>query len=198
MTRRHAPAAARNGEPILRVLAAVLPTPATVLELGSGTGEHAVLFARGLPWLTWQPSDPDPESRASTAAWTEREGLANVLPPLHLDLLAPAWRLRKADAVVAVNVLHRAPAGALEALLAGAAEVLPRGGLLLVAGPFRRRGAALAPPLRAMDEALRSAAGGEGLPELEDLVARAAAHDLDAEPPRPLPDGALLVVLRRR
>lgn len=197
MSLRHAPAAARNGEAIAAALRELLPAPATVLELGSGTGEHAVLVARRLPWLTWQPSDPDPESRASIAAWTARERLANVLPPLHLDLLSPGWRLRRADAVVAVNVLHLAPEGALDALLCGAGDLLPPGGPLLVAGPFRRRGEPLPPPLRAMDAALRERHGG-GLPELEELAERGALHDLRAGPPRPLPGSSLLVVLRRR
>ena len=173
MARRHAPAAARNREALLATISALLPSPATVLEIGSGTGEHAVFLARRMPWLTWQPTDPDEESRASIAAWIAHEGVGNVRPPLHLDLLARGWLAWRFDAVVAVNVLHVAPAGGGEALLSGAAAVLPRRGPLVVAGPF-------------------------GDAALAELVARAAAHDLAHEATRPLPDGCRAVVLARR
>jgi SAM-dependent methyltransferase len=172
MSRRHSPAAARSRDAILGVLARVLPRPATVLEIGSGTGEHAVFVAARLAWLTWQPSDPDPASLASIEAWRAEAGLPNVLPPLRLDLLARAWRLQRCDALVAVNVLHVAPAGASDALLAGAAEVLPRGGPLVVAGPFAD-------------------------PELAGLVDEARRQDLALQETVAMPDGCRLVVLRR-
>ncbi|HEX9289138.1 MAG TPA: DUF938 domain-containing protein [Anaeromyxobacteraceae bacterium] len=173
MSRRHSQAAARNREAILAVLARRLPRPATVLEIGSGTGEHAVFFAARLPSSTWQPSDPDPGSLASIAAWSEEAGLSNVLPPLRLDLLARAWRGQRCDALVAVNVLHVAPAGAAAALLDGAGEVLPRGGFLFVAGPF-------------------------GDEELEALVAAARERDLAHEETVGIPDGCRVVVLSRK
>jgi len=173
MSRRHSQAAARNREAILAALARRLPRPATVLEIGSGTGEHAIFFAARLPWITWRPSDPDPASLASIDAWAEEAGLSNVLPPLRLDLLARAWRGQRCDALVAVNVLHVAPPGAAEALLEGAGEVLPRGGRLFVAGPF-------------------------GDEELAGLVADAGRHDLEHEETVGIADGCRLVVLRRR
>jgi SAM-dependent methyltransferase len=169
MTKRHAPAASRNRDALLDLLRRVLPASGRVLELGSGTGEHAVHCAAHLPGLVWQPSDPDPASRDSIAAWTAEAGLPNVLPPLQLDLLARAWRLQRADAIVVVNVLHVAPPGAGEALLAGAAQALPPGGRLVVAGP-----------------------GAEALPPL------AGAHDLVLVEEAPLPEGTIAVVLRRR
>ncbi len=138
--------------PLHGVLCRALPPTARVLELGSGTGELAVYVAARLPGLTWQPSDPDPDSRASIAGWTERAALRNVLPPLALDLFAPAWRLQPCDAVLAVNVLHAAGPGAAEALLAGAGAALPEGGALVVVGPDR-------PSLAAPLAALRAAAG---------------------------------------
>ncbi len=188
MARRHAGAAARNAGAILARLREVLPRSGTVLELGSGTGEHAVLFARELPGLVWQPSDPDEASRESIAAWTAIGGVRNVERPLDLDLLAPAWRLRRADAIVVVNVLHVAPRPAAEALVAGAAAVLPGGGPLVVAGPFRRSTGAGPPVLAAADRCV---------PVLDDLVGRARAHDLVLEETTPIPDECLLVVLRR-
>ena len=177
MSLRHAPLAARLAPDLLALLARWLPAPAPalLLELGSGTGEQAVHLAARLPWVTWQPSDPDPESRASIAAWTARTGVPNVLPPLSLDLLARAWRLRTCDALLLVNVLHAAPPGATEALLAGAAGVLPRGGPLLVVGP---------------------ATGAAGAP-LAALETRAAGYGMEVAERGALGEGCGYLVLRR-
>src|SRR3954466_13958143 len=89
--RRHAPPADRNKDPILDVLRRVLPTRGVVLEIASGTGQHVAHFARGLPALTWQPTDPDPRHRESIAAWTENTALANVLEPIDLDVHTEPW-----------------------------------------------------------------------------------------------------------
>jgi SAM-dependent methyltransferase len=178
MARRHAPAARRNREALLAVLRRALPPRARVLELGSGTGEHAVWVAARLPGVAWQPSDPDPASRASIEAWSEG-GAGGVAPPLALDLLAPSWRLREADAIVCVNVLHVAPPGATEALVEGARHVLPRGGVLVVAGPFGRRDPAIPPAL--------------------DLVVAAAERcDLARVETAEWPDACACAVFRRR
>ena len=126
---RSAPAAARNREPILRVLRDCLPPSARVLEIASGTGEHAVWFCRALPALTWQPTDQDPEALRSIAAWRDRMGLPNVLPPLPLDAAADTWPVTQADAIVAINMVHIAPWTATEGLITGAARILSAGGL---------------------------------------------------------------------
>jgi Protein of unknown function (DUF938) len=119
---RTAPAAARNREPILRVLRDCLPPSARVLEIASGTGEHAVWFCRALPALTWQPTDQDPEALRSIAAWRDRMDLPNVLPPLPLDAAAETWPVAQADAVVAINMVHIAPWAATQGLITGAAR----------------------------------------------------------------------------
>src|SRR5262249_18824948 len=98
--RRHAAATQRNSAPIFEVLQLILGDRRLVLEIASGTGEHAACFAPRLPHLRWQPSDPDPELRASIAAWTAELGATNVLPPLALDAEAPSWPSLGADAVV--------------------------------------------------------------------------------------------------
>jgi hypothetical protein len=134
--KRHARLADRNCDLLLGVLRRVLPARGTVLELGSGTGEHAVAFARAFPALEWQPSDPDDEALASIAAWSREARLPNLRPPPRHDLRAPAWRARPADALLCVNVLHVAPPECGGALVAGAAEILPAGGPLVVYGPF--------------------------------------------------------------
>src|SRR4051794_3245290 len=110
--RQFAPAAARNRAPILDVLQRVLPPTARVLEIASGTGEHAVFFARAMPGQVWRPSDADAGARESIMAWVAAEGLANVLAPLAIDVCASAWGLENApllDALVSLNMVHIAP-----------------------------------------------------------------------------------------
>src|SRR5688572_14722563 len=136
--RRTAPAADRNKKPILAVLRRVLPESGLVLEVASGTGQHVVHFARALPNLQWQPSDPDPEARSSIAVWIAHERLANVRPPLDLDVGSAVWPVGRADAVVCINMIHISPWAATLSLMAGSARLLPMQGLLFLYGPFRR------------------------------------------------------------
>jgi hypothetical protein len=145
------PAVARNRDPILAVLRRVLPAQGTVLEIASGTGEHAVHFAAGLPHLTWQPTDADADALRSTGAHSASAQLPNLLPVLELDVCAPSWPVTRADAMVAINMIHIAPWTAAEGLMAGAGRLLaaardPRWGvrdLDEVAALARRHGLAL-------------------------------------------------------
>jgi SAM-dependent methyltransferase len=197
--KRTSPAALANLEPLRAALREALPASGVVLELGSGTGEHAVHLARAFPALAFQPSDPDPVMRASVAAWAEEARLPNLLPPLDLDLRAAAWTRRAAAAVLCVNVLHVAPSDAAEALCAGAARVLPPGGPLVVAAPLARRGVPLAGRLARFDRELRAADPALGIRALEDVLEAGARHGLALDgAPRPLPaEGDWLVVMRR-
>src|SRR3954451_24965057 len=126
--RLFAPSAARNRAPILEALRPHLPTSGIVLEIASGTGEHVAHFAAALPELTWQPSDPGPERRASIDAWTA--GLPNVRPARALDAVSSDWPIKRADAVLCINLIQIAPWAAAEGLVAGAAGILPPEGLL--------------------------------------------------------------------
>jgi SAM-dependent methyltransferase len=196
--KRTSAAALRNLAPLAAALARVLPAAGRVLELGSGTGEHAVELARRFPALLFQPSDPDPEARASIAAWAAEAALPNLRAPLAHDLRTAAWWAPPAAAVLCVNVLHVAPPGCAEALCAGAARVLAPGGLLAVAGPFSRRGVALAGRLARFDAELRAADPALGIRERDALLAAARAHRLLPELEAALPaEGDLLLVLRR-
>src|SRR5918993_4245424 len=103
--RQTAPAAERNKEPILKVLRGILPKSGLMLEIACGTGQHVVHFAGALPGLTWQPSDPDPQMRASVAAWVAEAGLPNIRPPLDLDVCSEAWPSERADAVVCIDMI---------------------------------------------------------------------------------------------
>jgi SAM-dependent methyltransferase len=196
--KRTSAAAVRNRAPLAAALGAVLPRAGRILEIGSGTGEHAVHLARAFPALAFQPSDPDPVARASIAAWSEEAALPNLLPPLDLDLRLAGWEGVPADAVLCVNVLHVAPAECVEALCRGAARILPPGGPLAVAGPFSRRGVPLAGRLARLDAELRAAAPALGIRERDALVEAGRRHGLSPDLEIALPaEGDLLLVLRR-
>ncbi len=114
------PSVARNRDPILSVLRRVLPPTGQVLEIASGTGEHAVHFAAALPHLTWQPTDRDEQALKSIAAHRAASGLPNLLAPLFLDAAAPEWPVERADAISAINMVHISPWQATQGLMAGA------------------------------------------------------------------------------
>ncbi len=195
---RTAPAAARNREPILRVLRRYLPPSARVLEIASGTGEHAVWFSRALPTLTWQPTDQDPDALESIEAWRETMSLPNVLPPLRLDAAADTWPIAQADVVVAINMAHITPWSATQGLIAGAARVLTANGLLFLYGPFREAGLHTGAGNAAFDADLRARDPSWGIRDLDDITTLAVGHGF-REPERVLmPANNLSVVFRRR
>lgn len=196
-TARTAPAAARNREPILRVLGACLPHPALVLEIASGTGEHAVWFSSALPALTWQPTDQDPEALESIAAWRDTAGLPNLLPPLRLDASAKIWPVAQADAVVAINMVHIAPWAATQGLITGAKRVLPSGGLLYLYGPFREGGVHTAASNAAFDADLRARNPAWGIRDLDEITALAGRHGIDGPERIAMPANNLSLVFRR-
>jgi SAM-dependent methyltransferase len=150
-----APAAERNKAPILAVLRRVLPDTGLVLEIASGTGQHIVHFGAALPKLAWQPSDPDPEMRASIAAWIAETGLPNVRLPLAIDVRDEQWPVEQADAVVSINIVHIYPWTATLGLIRGAGRLLPARGALILYGPYKRRGSQTAPSNEAFDAQLR-------------------------------------------
>lgn len=195
--RRHAPATSRNREPILAVLREVLPPSGLVLEIASGTGEHGVHFAGGLPGIKWQPSDPDADALTSIAAWRS-EGPANLLPPIMLDAAAPVWPVERADAVVCINMIHISPWEATLGLMAGAGRILPPGAPLVLYGPFRREGRPLEPSNAAFDLSLKERDPRWGLRLLQDVSAAAEAEGLAFERLVQMPANNLSVIYRRR
>jgi SAM-dependent methyltransferase len=173
------PATARNREPILAVLGPRLPASGLVLEIAAGAGEHAVFLAGALPGLTWQPTDPDAAARASISAWREEARLPNLLAPLPLDAADPAgWPIRRADAIVCINMIHISPWAATEGLMAGAGDVLAPGGLLYLYGPYREDDVPTAPSNEAFDQSLKSRDPRWGLRRLADVAAVAETHGL--------------------
>jgi hypothetical protein len=196
--RRFAPAAQRNREPILGVLSRILPATGLVLEVASGSGEHAVFFAAALPHLTWQPSDIDAGDRASIAAWREHAHLENLLAPVALDATAETWPITHADAVVNINMIHISPWAACEGLMRGAARVLPPGGVLFLYGPFMQGGAHTAPSNAAFDRMLREQDSAWGVRDLGDVEKSAVAQGFTLSETVAMPSNNRSVVFRRR
>ncbi len=191
------PAVARNRDPILAVLRQVLPATGTVLEIASGSGEHAAYFAANLPGITWQPSDQDAEYLASVAAHREMARLPNLLAPLVLDVTAVPWPIARADAVVCCNMIHIAPWSAAEALMAGAGRVLGSGGVLYLYGPYREADVPAAPSNEAFDRSLRSRNLAWGLRDAGDVVALAARNGLNFVERVAMPSNKLSQVCRK-
>lgn len=175
--RRQAPAAARNVGPIGDVLAHWLPPSGLVLEIASGTGEHALAFARRFPQLDWQPSDPDQEALASIAAWAE-EGPANLRPPIHLDVCAAEWPIDRAEALLCINMVHISPWAASLGLLDGAARLLPPGAPLMLYGPWLEEEVEPAPSNLAFDQSLKARNPEWGLRVKQQFAAEAAQRGL--------------------
>lgn len=169
------PSAERNKGPILDVLARVLPTRGVVLEVASGTGQHVIHFAKALPGLTWQPSDPDPELRESIAQRLGEEKLANVNPPIELDVTRLPWPLQTADAVVCINLIHVAPWSATLALLEGTKALLPAQHVLFLYGPYRRHGQHTSKSNEQFDSDLHAQNPEWGLRDLEAVSETAAS-----------------------
>lgn len=175
--RRRAPAAGRNMGPIGDVLADWLPAFGLVLEIASGTGEHALAFARRFPGLEWQPSDPDPAALASIASWRE-EGPPNLLPPVELDAGARDWPVDRADAMLCINMVHISPWEASLGLLDGAGRLLGEGAPLILYGPWLEEGVATAPTNQAFDISLRDRDPSWGLRQVEIFAREAALRGL--------------------
>ncbi|MEJ7934005.1 DUF938 domain-containing protein [Sphingobium sp. AN558] len=186
--KRHAPATRRNRDAILAVLRDVLPPSGLVLEVASGSGEHAVAFARALPGLTWQPSDPDPDALASIAAWQEEAKLPNLRQPILLDATGDTWPVASADAILCINMVHISQWEATVGLFVQSAKLLQKGAPLILYGPYFRKGYPTAPSNLAFDESLRARNAQWGIRSLENVseLARstgfvlATVHDMPA------------------
>jgi hypothetical protein len=191
--RRHAPATLRNREPLLATLRRHLPATGLVLEIASGTGEHAGFLAAALPHLAFQPTERDAEALPGIDAWAA--GLANIRPAILLDATEPGWPA--ADAVLCVNMIHIAPWAATPGLMRGAAASLPPGGPLILYGPFKRGGAHTAPGNAAFDADLRARDPAWGLRDLEAVAEAAAAEGFAPPIVEPMPANNLTLVFHR-
>ncbi len=198
--RLYAPATERNREAILEVLLEVLPPTGTVLEVSSGTGEHAVFFA---PWLTpryWLPSDLNPLALASIKAWRSYTKCENLYPPIVLDASSPTWELGEVElisAIANINMIHIAPWEACLGLMAGAGRILPTDGILYLYGPFTRGGKHTAPSNAAFDESLKEQNPDWGVRDLDKVIEVANSQQLTLVKTVAMPANNLSVIFQR-
>lgn len=199
------PAFHRNHEPIWSAIGGLLRAQTgDVLELGSGTGQHATEFARRTPDLNWWPSDIYPSHLASIEAWRRQAGLQNLRAPQRIDLTDTAWTWT-ADgqagpllaAMLCINVLHIAPWAVAQNLIAGAGRFLRPGGVLFVYGPFMQGGRHTAPSNAAFDAALRAENPDWGVRDIDDLRALAQAAELTLRETAPMPANNLVLAFTR-
>jgi len=200
--RQYAPATVRNREPILKILLKVLPPTGTVLEVSSGTGEHAVFFAPRIHPRKWLPSDPNPAARASIMAWREYTPNAeNLYPAIALDACDPIWTVEQQSldivAIVNINMIHIAPWAACLGLFAGAKRILPPEGILYLYGPFKQGGQHTAASNAAFDESLRTQNPAWGVRNLEDVVEVAKTEGLALGETVAMPANNLSVIFKK-
>ena len=196
--RRSAVATARNRDAILTVLGRILPASGLVLEVASGTGEHAAYFASRLPHLVWQPSEADASLHDSISAWARSLGAPNLRLPLHLDARNATWPIDSAVAVVCINMIHIAPWEACAGLMRGSSRTLVPDGILYLYGAYRRDGRHTAPSNANFDASLRARNATWGVRNLDDVVAEAALSDLALAEIVAMPANNLSVVFRRK
>ncbi|OKH22699.1 SAM-dependent methyltransferase [Chroogloeocystis siderophila 5.2 s.c.1] len=200
--RQYAPATVRNREPILKILLKVLPPTGTVLEVSSGTGEHAVFFAPRIHPRKWLPSDPNPAARASIMAWREYTPNAeNLYPAIALDACDPIWTVEQQSldivAIVNINMIHIAPWAACLGLFAGAKRILPPEGILYLYGPFKQGGQHTAASNAAFDASLRTQNPAWGVRNLEDVVEVAKTEGLALGETVAMPANNLSVIFKK-
>lgn len=200
---QHSAAAERNGLPILQVLQGLLPPQGLALEIASGTGQHVALFAAGLPSWVWQPTDAQAEALSSIGFWCAQAGVANVMEPVVLDVLAHRWPsdlaefTEKFDAVYCANMLHITPWATCAALMQGAARHLGPQGVLITYGPYLERDVPTSPGNMDFDKSLRQRNPAWGIRSLEDVTHQAALAGLCLDERFQMPANNLLLVFRR-
>ncbi len=186
----------RNQEPILDVLRQVFADRRRVLEIGSGTGQHAVFFGAGLPQLAWQTSDV-PDNHPGILAWLEQACLPNVLPPLALDINSADWPRQQFDAVFSANTLHIVAWPEVERMFAGIARVLQRGGVLAIYGPFNYGGRYTTDSNARFDEWLKARDAASGIRAFENVDALARSYGFELERDFAMPANNRTLVWRR-
>ena len=196
--KRHAPATLRNREAIAEVLAKELPSSGKILEVASGSGEHAVYFAHRFPHIEWQPSECESDALASIIAWQEDHGAANLRWPTVLDASQPdRWEVRAANAIFCANMVHIAPWAVTQGLFAGAQSVLASGAPLILYGPYFENGVEPAPSNLAFDQSLKSRNPKWGIKHLNEMDELAVAHGFARAARYAMPANNLTLVYRK-
>lgn len=195
--RRSAPAALRNREPIAEVLREWLPEAGVVLEIASGTGEHAVYFAERFAGLEWQPSDLHPDALGSIRAWRAAGAPANLREPVLLDAAAPEWPIARADALLSINMVHISPWASALGLLDGAQRLLGAGAPLILYGPWLSDRIETAPSNFAFDADLKGRDPRWGLRNVEAFAQEARSRDFELAELRQMPANNLMLLFRK-
>ncbi|MBF9049084.1 DUF938 domain-containing protein [Roseobacter sp. HKCCD9010] len=195
-----APAALRNREAILSVLTRIAPPEGNALEIASGTGEHIIAYAPAMPGLTWQPSDPDPDRRASIAAWSAEHPAPNLLPPIDLNACAPGWSENHGpkDMIVLVNLIHLISDADTATLLAEIAKALAPGGIAALYGPFLRDGEATSEGDATFHASLRAQDPAIGYKDVIDVAAALTRNGLHLFETVKLPANNLMLCVERK
>tara|TARA_B100000686_G_scaffold354365_1_gene464226 strand:- start:2416 stop:3036 length:621 start_codon:yes stop_codon:yes gene_type:complete len=177
----HFPATSRNRDAIAEVLDTFLPASGTVLEIGSGSGEHIVYFAKRFKKLRWQPSDPDSSHRRSIEAWIHAGSIIhkNILPPISIDISDSNLPSLRADIIICINVIHISPWQTTQGLFRNAVKLLPKGGNLYLYGPYKINGKHTAPSNQAFDRSLQERNRLWGVRELEEVIEEANLNGLN-------------------
>ncbi|MBF9043331.1 DUF938 domain-containing protein [Rhodobacterales bacterium HKCCE4037] len=198
--RLSAPAALRNRDVIAEALAQIAPERGRALEIASGTGEHVIRFAPAMPGLTWQPTDPAPDRRASIAAWIEAEPAPNILPPHDLDACAPGWAAtlhEPADLIFLANLLHLVTEDEARVCLSEMAKALNPGGCAAIYGPFLRHGTTTSEGDASFDARIRAENPDHGYKDVDWVMGLWADCGLICETPRSMPANNLFLVGRK-
>ncbi len=199
--KKYAPATQRNREPILTVLKEALPSKVNILEIASGTGEHAVFFAPHFPQSRWIPSDINPESLLSIAAWRKDCPTDNLQPPLTLDVAKSNWHKQliksKITAIICINMIHISPWQSCLGLMTGAGDLLPQDGILYLYGPYKVNNQHTAPSNQEFDQYLQAQNRAWGVRNLEDVVEIANQFGLKLEKTVAMPANNLSVIFQK-
>lgn len=196
--RQYAPATQRNREPILATLKKVITRPSKILEIASGTGEHAVFFAANFPLCHWIPSDLNPSAKNSIIAWKSENNVENLALPLTIDVGRDNWNEQisdqNIDVIVNINMIHISPWSACVGLIEGAAKVLPAGGILYLYGPYKRNGKHTAISNANFDLNLRDRNPAWGVRDLEAVIDIARIANLQLQQVIEMPANNLSVI----
>jgi hypothetical protein len=191
------PAAERNKQPILDVLRRVLPASGIVLELAAATGQHVEHFARALPNLIWQPSDFDAEHLATLRERVRRARLANLLPPLRIDVTEADWPITQVTAIYNANMIHISPWSVTLGLFSGAGRLLSPGAVLVTYGPYSVDGQHISDSNRTFDESLKSRNASWGVRDIGEVSAVAGEYGFSLEQRVQMPANNFTLIWRK-
>jgi hypothetical protein len=194
---KYAASTERNSKPILKILQKILPKSGFLLEIAAGSGQHAANFAPYFPEFIWQPSDPDPDSRASITAWIKHVNAKNINIPIDLDVTSFPWPISEADAIFSSNMIHITSWECCLALMAGAGQILKPLGVLVLYGPFLMDEKKTALSNVQFDNSLKKRNPNWGIRNLDKVCVAAKLYGLVCSDILEMPANNLMVILKK-